>query len=147
MHRHAVLVCGLLACSPRPAPSTTRREPAQPAPLQSVLDDFRGDPHGDLKGVIVVVDGHVAGEAYYNGDGPETLHDIRSAGKSITSLLVGIAIDRGAIRDVDQPMADLLAAPGLAGITLRHVLTMSTGLAADDRDPSSPGNEDRMDEA
>ena len=46
----------------------------------------------DINGIIVVKHGKIFIEEYFNGADPNALHDIRSAGKSITSALVGIAV-------------------------------------------------------
>lgn len=77
--------------------------------------------------------------------------DIRSATKSVTALLVGIAIDRGLIPSVDTPVAALLpelseafAEPARAQMRLRDLLTMRSGLDCDDWRPGSPGHEDTM---
>ncbi len=120
------------------------------AALTSLVTELRADERRDLNGVFVSIDGATALEEYFNGEGPDTLHDMRSAGKSITSLLVGIAIDRGLIRGVDVPLTTLLPeppAPDKARITLEDVLTMRSGLDADDEMPESAGNEDKMDRA
>lgn len=123
---------------------------AQQAPLASVLAGWDHDQHPDLRSVLVMRDGAVVAERYYNGETADTLHDVRSAGKSITALLAGAAVDRGKIGGAGE-MIDRywLAAKGtaLAGVTLDNVLTMRSGLAAFDEDPDSPGNEDKMDEA
>jgi CubicO group peptidase (beta-lactamase class C family) len=118
--------------------------------LASLVTELRADERRDLKGVFVSVDGAAALEEYFNGDTADTLHDIRSAGKSVTSLLVGIAIDRGLIRGVDTPLTKLLPeppAPDKAKIKLEDVLTMRSGLDADDENAESAGNEDKMDRA
>lgn len=95
----------------------------------------------DLKGVRIVTEGRVVTEAYFNGGGgPEVPHE------SVTSLLAGIAIDRKLIPDVQVPIARLLGSRAQT-ITLEQLLTMRSGLAADDDDPKSPGNEALMDEA
>ena len=65
--------------------------------IEKVLARWDRDSRADLKAVVVVRGERIVAERYYNGDTPATLHDIRSAGKSITSLLVGAAIDRGKI--------------------------------------------------
>lgn len=118
--------------------------------IGQMFSGLREDQRGDLKGVCIVSEGRLVAEAYFNGGGPDVLHDIRSAGKSITSLLVGIAIDKNLILDVQAPIPRLLG-PGwrqeVGAITLEHLLTMRSGFSADDEDPDSPGNEDRMDEA
>lgn len=105
--------------------------------------------HG-LASMLVLRHGKPVLEQYWNGYDKDTLHDLRSATKSITSLLVGIAIDQRFLTGVDEPLNTHLSAPypgapALSrGITLDHLLTMSTGLACDDRDNNSPGHEDTM---
>jgi CubicO group peptidase (beta-lactamase class C family) len=72
----------------------------------------------------------------------DTLHDIRSIGKSITSALVGIAIGTGTIPSLDAPLVDFFAehaplvTPEKRRITLRHALTMSAGLSWNENDVS-----------
>lgn len=116
-------------------------------PFEKVFADLERDPRRDLKGVIVVRQDAIVAERYFNGEGPESLHDIRSATKSITAILAGIAIDRGVIKSVHEPLTTLM--PGFTAdkraIQLEDLLTMRSGLAADDDDPTSPGNEDLMD--
>lgn len=64
----------------------------------------------------------------------DTLHDMKSVSKSIASLAVGIAIDRGLIRSVNEPIFSFfpelsdLRSPEKDRIQLVHVLTMSMGL-------------------
>lgn len=121
---------------------------------QMALDSLRArlqeDPNRDLKGVVVLRHGRLAVEWYFNGDDQTTLHDIRSATKSITATLMGIAIDHHLIGGVNDPIGKYL--PGLPNdgkqaIRIRDLLTMRSGLAADDDDPDSPGNEDRLDQS
>lgn len=91
----------------------------------------------DINSILVAKKGKLLIEEYFNGEGPDTLHDIRSAGKSITSALVGIAIDKGFIPGVDEKLISYF--PGIAcqsgwdpakeKITLQDVLTMSFGFA------------------
>jgi CubicO group peptidase (beta-lactamase class C family) len=73
----------------------------------------------------------VAGQ--FNHDAT-TRHDMRSASKSVISLLVGIAIDRKLIASVDEPVVKFypeyaaVKSPGWDKVTLRHLLTMSSGM-------------------
>lgn len=118
-------------------------------PLNEVLARWDRDEHPDLRSILVMRDGAIVAERYYNGETADTLHDIRSAGKSITALLAGAAADRGklsASARIDRywPAAK---ASALAGVTLDQMLTMRSGLAAFDEDPASPGNEDKLDDA
>lgn len=73
-------------------------------------------------------------EKYYNGFNESKLANLKSVTKSITSLLIGIAIDKGLIKDENQKLIDIM--PELfkevsdekkKEITIRHLLTMSAG--------------------
>ncbi|WP_244442128.1 MULTISPECIES: serine hydrolase [Bradyrhizobium] len=77
-----------------------------------------------------------------------TKHDMRSASKSVTSLLVGIAIDRKLIAGVDErvtkffPERQSVKSAGWDAITLRHLLTMSSGIQWDEALPWTDPNND-----
>ncbi|MEO0576228.1 MAG: serine hydrolase, partial [Pseudomonadota bacterium] len=91
-------------------------------------------------------------DEYYHGHHRDMTHDSRSAGKSLTSALLGIALHRGLADSIDQPVYDILGGvsnyanpdPRKSRLTLRHLITMSSGLDCDDGDYDSPGNEDVM---
>ena len=90
-------------------------------------------PHG----VVVVRHGALVYEQYFAGDVPynaNTLHNIESITKGVVALLIGIALDRGWLSDLDAPVvaffpeyADLRTAEK-DRITLRHLLAMTSGL-------------------
>jgi CubicO group peptidase (beta-lactamase class C family) len=78
-------------------------------------------------------------------------HDLRSISKSITSLLVGIAVDRGWLGSLDAPVFSFfpehadLRTPEKDRMTVRHLLTMSPGLAWNEELPySNPQNSERL---
>ena len=107
-----------------------------------MLASYDHDEHPDLG---AVVDGRIVAERNGNGETADALLDIRSAGKSVTSLPTGIAFDRGRRHSIDNPVARYWseAARGAIGeIRLRDVLTMRSGLATFGKAPSSPGNLD-----
>ncbi|GGI67015.1 6-aminohexanoate-dimer hydrolase [Polymorphobacter multimanifer] len=138
-----IAVGAIVLCA---AASAAQIDPA----LAKVLGTFDQDKHRDLRGVVVLRDGRLVAERYYNGATPASLNDIRSAGKSVTSLLVGIAIDRGKIRAVDDSVATYWPdsrGSAVGDVKMRDVLTMRSGLAAFDDDAASPGNEDKLDAA
>lgn len=106
----------------------------------------------NLHGIVVERGGRLQFEAYFDGAdqpggawfsrsasfGPDELHDLRSVTKSLTGLLVGIALQRGEIGRLDEPVlrhfpehADLRT-PERERITLEHLLTMSAGLDWDE---------------
>jgi CubicO group peptidase (beta-lactamase class C family) len=83
-------------------------------------------------GVAILRHGEIVAEAYAPSWGPSKAFQLASAAKSVLSVLVGIAIDQGYIKGVDQSVADFIPAwrgtPKQA-ITVRHMLTMTSGLA------------------
>ncbi|MEM1381611.1 MAG: serine hydrolase [Pseudomonadota bacterium] len=114
----------------------------------AVLQAFDDDPHEDLHAVVVMQGGKIVAERYYAESGPETLVDIRSAGKSVTSLLVGIALDEGLITSLDDKVSSYwpeAAGKDIGAARLADILTMRSGLDADADDESSSGYEDHMD--
>jgi CubicO group peptidase (beta-lactamase class C family) len=118
--------------------------------LTKLFADLSAEPHKDFKGIVILRHGKLLAEAYFNGDDANSLHDIRSATKSITALLMGIAIERQIIQSVDDSIAQYLPdlpRDGKERITIRDLLTMRSGLDADDDDSNSPGNESRLDES
>lgn len=88
-----------------------------------------------LRTVVVAQNGSIVGERGYRGHNPSEPTNIKSASKSVISALVGIAIDKGILKGVDQKIAPLLRAdlpsdpdPRLAEITIGNLLSMQAGL-------------------
>jgi CubicO group peptidase (beta-lactamase class C family) len=120
------------------------------AELQSIYAYMAQEEHHDLKGIVIVRDGRLISERYFNGDSVDSLVDIRSATKSITSMLMGIAIAKRLVHSVDDSIALYLRGlpkDGKEKITIKDLLNMRSGLDADDQNPVSPGNEDRLDQS
>jgi CubicO group peptidase (beta-lactamase class C family) len=120
------------------------------AALETLSSELAREPHHDLKAIVIVRNGRLADERYFNGDSVDTLHDIRSATKSVTSLLMGIDVQKGLVHGVDDSIA--LYLPGLPKdgkekITIKDLLNMRSGLDANDEEPSTPGNEDNLDKS
>jgi CubicO group peptidase (beta-lactamase class C family) len=104
-----------------------------------------------IQGILIARHGKLAFEEYFYGFDGDRTHDMRSASKSITSVLAGIAIDKGAAFSMNSPVLPLFRYPSVANpdprksrITVGALLSMQSGLACDDNDDNSPGNEDRM---
>lgn len=116
--------------------------------LEALSERLSREDHR-LHSLLVARGGALVFEEYFNGYTAANPHDLRSATKSITSLLVGIAIDRGVLSGVEAPMMRYLVPvyPDVSDkrdIQLQHLLTMSSGLDCDDGDRSTRGQEDRM---
>jgi len=120
----------------------------------AVLDTLEGIRDGYFSGVdsmVVVRHGKLVAEGYFNGYGADTLHDLRSTGKSFTSALAGIAIEQGLFA-LDDPIATLIPQfeahanmdARKRAITIRHLLDMRSGLECNDWNSASRGNEERM---
>jgi CubicO group peptidase (beta-lactamase class C family) len=116
--------------------------------IRKLIELIKTNPPNDFRGLIVIKDNQLVVEEYFNTYWRETIHDIRSAGKGITALLFGIAIDKGLIKDTEQSIYDFFPSSkfgkpekdGHQDIKIKHLLMMSSGLNADDNDDNSPGN-------
>jgi CubicO group peptidase (beta-lactamase class C family) len=155
------------------APAVTNDGWQVAAPEQQGLDPkilcgigprFASWADADAHAVVVVRHGQLVYEHYFAGPDEklgsprgnvtydvEKKHDLRSITKSVTSLLVGIALDKGWIRSLDASVLSFLPeyndlhSPDKDKITLRHLLTMSSGLAWDESLPySNPANSERQ---
>jgi CubicO group peptidase (beta-lactamase class C family) len=102
--------------------------------------------------VLIARHGKLVYEDYVEGDA-STLRDTRSATKSITDILVGIAIEQHKLTGVDAKVLALLPEharriqnpdPRKSAITIEDFLTMSSPLECDDWNDASRGNEERM---
>lgn len=109
---------------------------ASPERVARGLD--RAGTNHRMRSLLVVKDGRLVVEDYFGVGGPDDLHDVRSVTKSVVSALTGIALARGDIRSLDDPVADYIGplVPGLdpekGAITVRHLLTMTSGLEWDE---------------
>lgn len=105
-----------------------------------------------VQSLLVARHGRLVVDEYFNGYDVDRPHDVRSAGKSVTALLVGRAIEDGASFSPSTPIASILTQyqpfrnddARKQAITVGNLMAMSAGYACDDNDDSSPGNEDRM---
>jgi CubicO group peptidase (beta-lactamase class C family) len=140
------------------APADEGFDPAELCAVGPALEET------NAHAVLVVRHGKLVYERYFAGEDQRwgqplgriphdaaTRHDLRSITKSVTSLLVGIAVDYGWIKDIDAPVLSLLPqyadlrSPEKDRITLRHLLTMSSGLAwSEDLPYSDPRNSERL---
>ena len=109
--------------------------PAQLAMVEDLLST--GYPH--VRSVLVVRHGYLVYEQYRHGLDRTSGHDVRSITKSVVGALVGVALAEGKITSVEQTVGELLPAhlpesadSRFANVTVRQLLTMTSGLPGDD---------------
>jgi CubicO group peptidase (beta-lactamase class C family) len=129
--------------------------------LCRMADRLAASSTANVHAVLVARGGKLVFERYFTGSDEiygrrvgkvsfdaDTLHDMKSVSKSVASLALGIAIDRGLIGSVNEPIFDSfpelsdLRSSEKDGIQLLHVLTMSTGLKWVEVTPSNEGDND-----
>jgi CubicO group peptidase (beta-lactamase class C family) len=131
---------------PTATPAEAGFAPDLAAKLDGALESETGQ---GLHAVVVVRGGRLVYERYLPGDderwglkkrgvvfGPDSLHDLRSITKSVVGLLYGAALAEGKVPPIDTPVldafpdyADLATDPARRAITVRHLLSMTAGLA------------------
>ena len=114
--------------------------------LCELADRLAASTNGNVHAVLVARDGKLLFERYFSGPdevdnrkvrnvtfAADTLHDMKSVSKSVASLALGIAIDRGLIRSVNEPILSFfpelsdMRSPERDRLQLVHALTMSMG--------------------
>lgn len=122
--------------SPRTAPTAASTLPAVDfgPRLEAAIADDESGRLDNIESVLVSVAGRPTSEHYRHARTADTHTHVWSVTKSVVSTLVGIAVGEGKIASVDQTVAELLPerrkqmSEGLARVTLRQLLTMSSGL-------------------
>lgn len=114
-------------------------------PLRALVRAVASGELPNTHSILVAKDGALVVEEYFYAFDQSMLHDMRSASKSLTSTLVGLAVDRQLISGSDARVLPLLPAyrsyrawdPRKTEITIQNLLTMSSGLDANDSDRQS----------
>jgi len=121
--------------APSPAPFAEATGPGGVPPTIQITEGERIPfdemlARTDTIAFLVIDDGAIVYERYLHEHTASSLSQIFSVSKSVTSLLVGTAIEEGLIASVDQPVTAYLpelADQGFDEVTLRHLLTMTSG--------------------
>jgi CubicO group peptidase (beta-lactamase class C family) len=148
-----------------PVTSVNEEKPIDRDALCRMADRLAASSTANVHSVLVARGGKLVFERYFRGSDEipgriygrrvenvtfdvDTLHDMKSVSKSVASLVVGIAIDRGLIRSVNEPIFSFfpelsdLRSPEKERIQLLHALTMSMGLKWVEATPANEGNND-----
>lgn len=129
----------------------------QEAPLHRLIDGIVATRAPTLRSpyiqsLSIERHGRLVLDEYFYGFTPDTPHDTRSAGKSVATLLVGRAIEDGGRFTPASRVLDLLRSylpvrhddAKKKAMSVADLMTMASGLACNDNDDNSPGNEDTM---
>jgi CubicO group peptidase (beta-lactamase class C family) len=102
--------------------------------------------------VLIARHGKLVLEEYFHGFDRETPHDLRSASKSWTNVLIGAAMQAGVPIRLDSPVFETMLGsvpadldPRKKAMTLEHLISMTAGFDCDDSG-ERPGDEDPMQE-
>ncbi|MDY0931660.1 serine hydrolase [Chryseobacterium sp. CFBP8996] len=105
----------------------------------------------EITSIVVIKNGELLLEEYFNNYNRDSLNDTRSVGKSFASALMGIAIKDGYLKSENQKISefyDLKTFKNYSSqkenVTIKSLLTMSSGFEGNDQDEESPGNEENM---
>ncbi len=120
------------------------------AAAEQVVNGVLDGTYPDVHSILVYHKGALVLEEYFYGYGRDRTHQMRSLTKSVISLLAGAAIGRGLLQ-ADEPVLARLGYDSIANpdprkarITLKDLLSNQSGLACDDHDDGSPGNEMKL---
>lgn len=131
----------LNSCATLPTPTPTEPPPSQyddqgidQARLEQMADIIE-EMDLPIDGVVIRRHGEVVFETYPNPDyGPEDMHLLYSVTKSFTSALIGIAVEQGYIKGVDQKIIDFFPEWEIENLdarkqalTIKHLLSMTCG--------------------
>lgn len=105
----------------------------------------------DITSIVVIKNEKLLLEEYFSQSGRDSLQDTRSVGKSFASTLMGIAIKDGYFKNENlmlKEFYDLKKSENYSSskdsVTIKSLLTMSSGFDGNDADEESPGNEENM---
>jgi len=109
------------------------------AQLEEMTKAVNDGTYKGIHSILISKSGKTIYTHYFDGYNADSLHDSRSSFKSVTSLLLGIAIDQGLIKNVDQPVSVFFPADTAfandsrkRSMTIRDLLEMRSGFDCDE---------------
>ncbi|MEJ2504696.1 MAG: serine hydrolase [Ignavibacteriaceae bacterium] len=113
---------------------TLKESKIDSALLCTMVESINSGQFGKVHSVLIAKNGKLVFEKYFDGFFINDLNSLQSCTKSIGSLLIGIAIDKGFIKNVDEKVLDFfpnykdVADKKWQDVKLKHLLTMSSGI-------------------
>jgi CubicO group peptidase (beta-lactamase class C family) len=102
--------------------------------LNQIDDYIKRKRYRLVNSILILKNGRIVFEKYYNRFNENSRNNIKSIWKSILSIVTGICLDKGLIKSIDEPIREYLPEfarnlhPYHKLITIRHLLTMSSGI-------------------
>src|ERR1700751_2131452 len=121
--------------------------------IQSILDADPDDPNTvPVHSILIARHGKLTLEEYFYGFDADGTHNMRSAGKTLGTILIGVARDHGGKVEPSTPLYSVFSGyksfvnwdDRKARITVENAMTMTPGFACDDSDNNSPGQENTL---
>ncbi|ANA80800.1 serine hydrolase [Paenibacillus glucanolyticus] len=119
-----------------PIPSAEPQDLGLQHEILDQVDKIIQKQYPKMRSFLLLHSGKLVYERYYGGHSVSSLNDLRSATKSFTSILFGIALSRGELPDLNSSIKDIFqryiperAHPLLHKVSLHHLLTMTSGFA------------------
>jgi CubicO group peptidase (beta-lactamase class C family) len=126
-------------------------EKFNPKKIKALNQKIAENRFRDITGIVIIKNEKLLLEEYFNGYKRDSLNDTRSVGKSFSSALMGIAIKDGYIISENQSLKEFYNLKKFNNysskkdsVTIKSLLTMSSGFDGNDQDEESPGNEENM---
>lgn len=126
--------------------------PLNPQLIEEMVKAIINEEFKDVHSVLIFIDGKLVVEEYFYEYDRDTPHQLRSATKSVMSILTGLALDNECFNSINEPVYPFFdnyssfrnPSSVKDSITLKHLLTQSSGLDCNDWDWESAGNEQKM---
>jgi CubicO group peptidase (beta-lactamase class C family) len=119
--------------------------------IKTLIGNINEGVFKNISSIVVIKNGKLLIEEYFNGETRDSLHDPRSAGKSFTSTITGIAENEGFLKNEDQTIKEFYNVRAHANyssqkenVSIKDLLTMGSVFDGNDDDYDSPGNEENM---
>lgn len=136
--------------APWPIPDWPTTTPADqgldPTPLDDLVKRIRSGEIANIHSLLLVRNGWLVLESYFNGHDADELHEMQSVSKSFTSAAIGLAIEQGKIKGVEDTVLGFFDDDMVIDklderkrrITLEDLLTMRSGTDYHERGDDSP---------
>jgi CubicO group peptidase (beta-lactamase class C family) len=122
--------------------------------IQQMISSVIDGTYKDVHSILLIKNNKLVLEEYFYEYDRNDLHQLRSVTKSFISALIGIAMSKGLVKSIDDPVISFFPeysldnpSPQKSRITIRHLLTQTSGLDCESNSDSSGAGEIKMNNA